>query len=88
MFLIFQMLFLIHLVSVIKSAARHVRLTKLGWLTENSIDLSSSHMLFEKPSGFFRLYSRSGKHGRLGHVIEQEICHAVAHWQVYILYGF
>ena len=30
------LMFLIHLVSVIKCVTRHVRLTKLGWFTENS----------------------------------------------------
>ena len=39
MFLIFQILFVIHLVLVIKYIARHVRLT-IGGLTENSIELS------------------------------------------------
>ena len=48
---------LIHLVSVIKSAARHVRLTKLGWLTENYIDLSSSHVIWKAEWVFSSLFT-------------------------------
>ena len=45
-----------------------------------------SHMLFEKCNNKDWHAALSGKHGRLGHVIEQEKRHAVARWQEYVFY--